>query len=60
MRAARRLREGRAKPIDYVARSLFLLGEFDADMREPYAVLEGLLLEDVKELCDEIKFYKVG
>jgi hypothetical protein len=60
VRAARRLREGRSKPIDHVARSLFLQGEFDADMSEPYAVLEGLPLDDVKELCDEIKFYKVG
>lgn len=53
-RAEQRLREGRAKPIDVLAANLFLSTEFDPSVAAPYAVFEGLQLNDVRDLTDDI------
>ena len=58
-RAQQRMREGRAKPIDALAINLFLMEEFDVNMTAPYSVFIGLTLDDVEELCDDIKGYQV-
>ncbi|EIE19628.1 hypothetical protein COCSUDRAFT_67727 [Coccomyxa subellipsoidea C-169] len=57
-RAQQRMREGRAKPIDALAINLFLMEEFDVNMTAPYSVFIGLTLDDVEELCDDIKGYQ--
>lgn len=58
-RAQQRMREGRAKPIDALAINLFLMEEFDVNMTAPYSVFIGLALDEVEELCDDIKGYQV-
>ena len=98
VRAARRLAQGRAKPVDLLAKELYSLaaGEQDGDdsseedseeeewgaglerdgggrsgpesrrrqrggdaLTQPYQVFQGLLLEDLRELHDDIKGFKV-
>lgn len=79
IRAARRIAEGRAKPIDIITKDLFNLGGWEDDdddedddgygrrrnggnggLTEPYKVFEGLLLEDLQDLYDDIRAYKVS
>lgn len=55
VRAARRLREARPKAIDHIARHLFLLTDFGGDMSEPCSVFEGLQVEELRELYDDIR-----
>ena len=38
MRSEIRLKEGRAKPIDVLARNLSLTGDFDIEVNEPYKI----------------------
>ncbi len=54
-RAEQRLREGRAKPVDVLAANLFLSAEFDPSVTAPYAVFDGLQLNDVRDLADDIR-----
>lgn len=58
-RAQQRMREGRAKPIDQLVVNLFLMEEFDAAMATPYSIFMGLSLQEVEELCDDIKGMQV-
>lgn len=55
VRAIRRLREGRPKVIDHIARYLFILDEVPGDLLDPTTVFDGLPLEDANELYDEIR-----
>jgi len=58
-RAEQRLREGRAKPVDVLAANLFLSAEFDPSVTAPYAVFDGLQLNDVRDLADDIRGMQV-
>ena len=42
-----------------IAKNLHLLDEFDFDMVDPWRFFAGLLYEDMANLADEIKEYKV-
>eukprot|EP00884_Botryococcus_braunii_P020423 jgi/Botrbrau1/7064/Bobra.0165s0087.1 len=57
-RSARRLREGRARPIDNLARNLHLVDEFGVEFEEPTAVLHGLTLADLQQLKQDILQYQ--
>ncbi|KAI8636344.1 mid region of cactin-domain-containing protein [Parasitella parasitica] len=65
-RAAIRIRDGRAKPIDILAMNLRLANEPDKveddvdleiDLDEPYAIFEDLSLADTDELHKDIQMY---
>lgn len=58
-KAERRLREGRPAPIDMIAKNLHLLDQFDFDLVDPWKFFTGLLLDDVRDLHDEIKEVRV-
>lgn len=53
------MREGRAKAIDQLVVNLFLMEDFDASLAKPYSVFMGLSLQEVEELCDDIKGMQV-
>ncbi|GAQ80274.1 hypothetical protein KFL_000500270 [Klebsormidium nitens] len=57
-RAEIRLREGRAKPIDILAKNLKLSDDFDVEIDEPYTVFQGLAVSDMEELQKEIRMYQ--
>lgn len=57
-RAEIRLREGRAKPIDILAKNLKLSDDFDVEIDEPYTVFQGLAVADMEELQGEIRMYQ--
>ncbi|KAI7904738.1 mid region of cactin-domain-containing protein [Cokeromyces recurvatus] len=65
-RAAIRIRDGRAKPIDILAMNLRLANEPDKvedevdleiDLDEPYTIFENLSYEDTKELHEDIQMH---
>jgi Conserved mid region of cactin len=58
-RSARRLREGRGRPIDSLARNLHLVDEFGVEFSEPTAVLQGLTLANLQQLKQDILQYQV-
>lgn len=58
VRAIRRFKEGRPKPIDIITQNLYMLDEFDMDMREPYRMFDNLLMDEVQELYDDVIFYR--
>ncbi|EDQ86710.1 uncharacterized protein MONBRDRAFT_28043 [Monosiga brevicollis MX1] len=58
LRSEIRLREGRAKPIDLLARYMRMAeDEVAFEMREPYHVLDMLTLEDTEDLEADIQVY---
>ena len=59
MRARQRLREGREKPSDVVAKDLHLAAEFDMESQEPYSVFAGLTLAEMRELHEDILLWQV-
>ena len=54
LRAGRRLREGRPRPIDNLVRTLHLASEYGVDADPPYATFDKLGLADLHELQDSI------
>lgn len=60
LRAARRLREGRVKPIDNLVRTLHLASEYGVDPDPPYATFDKLGLMDLHELQDSIHLLQVN
>ena len=60
LRAARRLREGRARPIDQLVRLLHLADEFGVAPDAPHLVFDKLGLADARELEDAIEQLQVG
>lgn len=52
-----RLREGRVKPIDILAKNLDCADDFDIEINEPYMVFKGLTVREMEELRDDIKMY---
>ncbi|KAL3227880.1 hypothetical protein MRX96_003831 [Rhipicephalus microplus] len=58
LRSKIRIEDGRAKPIDLLARYISAEGEdFGVDMLEPYIYLNGLTMEDLEDLQEDIKVY---
>lgn len=59
LRSHIRIQEGRAKPIDLLAKYISAEDEVDAvEMHEPYTYLNGLLTKDLEDLVEDIKVYK--
>ena len=54
LRASRRLREGRPRPVDTLVRTLHLAQDFGVDPDPPYAAFEKLGLLDLRDLQDNI------
>lgn len=59
MRSTQRLREGRAKASDVVAKDLHLAAIFDMEAAAPYAVFAGLTLMEIRELHEDIQLWQV-
>lgn len=59
LRSHIRIQEGRAKPIDLLAKYINTEEEVDAvEMHEPYTYLNGLQTKDLEDLVEDIKVYK--
>lgn len=59
LRPLLRIQQGRAKPIDLLAKYISAEGENDAlEMHEPYTYLRGLNVKDLEDLIEDIKVYK--
>ncbi|KAG6464074.1 hypothetical protein O3G_MSEX014258 [Manduca sexta] len=59
LRSAIRIRDGRAKPIDLLAWYVSSEECVDAlEMHEPYTYLNGLQMQDLEDLLEDIKVYK--
>lgn len=59
MRSKIRIQDGRAKPIDLLAKYISAEEEVDAvEMHEPYTYLHGLSCQDLEDLVEDIKVYK--
>ncbi|PNF41374.1 Cactin [Cryptotermes secundus] len=59
LRSCIRIQDGRAKPIDLLAKYISAEGEVDAvEMHEPYTYLNGLTIKDLEDLIEDIKVYK--
>jgi hypothetical protein len=61
LRSCIRIQDGRAKPIDLLAKyvSVSVEGGVDAvEMHEPYTYLSGLTIKDLEDLIEDIKVYR--
>ncbi|ENN71807.1 cactin [Dendroctonus ponderosae] len=59
LRSHIRIQDGRAKPIDLLAKYISAEEEVDAvEMHEPYTYLNGLQIKDLEDLVEDIKVYK--
>lgn len=59
LRSKIRIQDGRAKPIDLLAKYISAEEEVDAvEMHEPYTYLNGLTTKDLEDLIEDIKVYK--
>ncbi|XP_011696940.1 PREDICTED: cactin [Wasmannia auropunctata] len=59
LRSRIRIQDGRAKPIDLLAKYISAEEEVDAvEMHEPYTYLRGLNVKDLEDLIEDIKVYK--
>ncbi|CAB3374237.1 Hypothetical predicted protein [Cloeon dipterum] len=59
LRSTIRIQEGRAKPIDLLAKYVHSEEDIDAvEMHEPYAYLNGLAIQDLEDLIEDIKVYR--
>ena len=59
LRSTIRIQDGRAKPIDLLAKYISAESEVDAvEMHEPYTYLNGLTTEDLEDLLEDIKVYQ--
>ncbi|XP_075215612.1 LOW QUALITY PROTEIN: cactin, spliceosome C complex subunit [Lycorma delicatula] len=58
LRSRIRIQDGRAKPIDLLAKYISTEEEVDAvEMHEPYTYLNGLMVKDLEDLIEDIKVY---
>ncbi|KAG0466213.1 hypothetical protein HPP92_017793 [Vanilla planifolia] len=57
VRSQIRIRDGRVKPIDVLAKNLNCTDDFDIEINEPYVVFKGLTVREMEELRDDIKMY---
>ena len=59
LRSSIRIQDGRAKPIDLLAKYISAEDDVDmVDMHEPYTYLNGLTIEDLEDLLVDIKVYQ--
>jgi len=59
LRSSIRIGDGRAKPIDLLAKYISAEDEVDAvEMHEPYTYLNGLTTTDLEDLLEDIKVYQ--
>jgi len=59
LRSKIRIQDGRAKPIDLLAKYISAEEEVDAvEMHEPYTYLHGLSIKDLEDVIEDIKVYK--
>lgn len=59
LRSCIRMQDGRAKPIDLLAKYISSEEDVDAvEMHEPYTYLNGLATQDLEDLIEDIKVYK--
>ncbi|KAL1517385.1 hypothetical protein ABEB36_001154 [Hypothenemus hampei] len=59
LRSHIRIQDGRAKPIDLLAKYISAEEEVDAvEMHEPYTYLNGLQIKDLEDLVEDIEVYK--
>ena len=58
-RATQRLREGREKPIDLLARDLMLGDTFPVGDAPPYLIFDDMPLSEVNDIREEILEYQV-
>merc|ERR1719153_1846894 len=59
LRSSIRIQDGRAKPIDLLAKYISAEDDVDmVDMHEPYTYLNGLSIEDLEDLLVDIKVYQ--
>ena len=59
LRSTIRIQDGRAKPIDLLAKYISGESEVDAvEMHEPYTYLNGLTTGDLEDLLEDIKVYQ--
>eukprot|EP00090_Calanus_glacialis_P009333 TRINITY_DN17717_c0_g1_i1.p1 TRINITY_DN17717_c0_g1~~TRINITY_DN17717_c0_g1_i1.p1 ORF type:complete len:739 (+),score=272.19 TRINITY_DN17717_c0_g1_i1:35-2251(+) len=59
LRSSIRISDGRAKPIDLLAKYISAEDEVDAvEMHEPYTYLNGLTTTDLEDLLEDIKVYQ--
>lgn len=59
LRSHIRMQDGRAKPIDLLAKYISSEEDVDAvEMHEPYTYLNGLATQDLEDLIEDIKVYK--
>ncbi|KAF5291323.1 hypothetical protein FQA39_LY03474 [Lamprigera yunnana] len=59
LRSHIRIQDGRAKPIDLLAKYISAEEEVDAvEMHEPYTYLNGLHIKDLEDLIEDIKVYQ--
>ncbi|XP_043277758.1 LOW QUALITY PROTEIN: uncharacterized protein cactin [Venturia canescens] len=59
LRSRIRIQDGRAKPIDLLAKYISAEEEVDAvEMHEPYTYLRGLNVKDLEDLIEDINVYK--
>ncbi|XP_044265540.1 cactin isoform X1 [Tribolium madens] len=59
LRSHIRIQDGRAKPIDLLAKYISAEEEVDAvEMHEPYTYLNGLHIKDLEDLVEDIKVYE--
>lgn len=59
-RASQRLREGREKPIDLLARDILLADSFPCGRDPPYMMFAAMPLSEVKDIREEIVEYQVS
>ncbi|XKL67538.1 hypothetical protein PGB90_003029 [Kerria lacca] len=58
LRSQIRIQDGRAKPIDLLAKYISAEDDVDAiEMHEPYTYLNGLSIKDLEDLVEDIKVY---
>jgi len=59
LRSSIRISDGRAKPIDLLAKYISAEGEVDTvEMHEPYTYLNGLSITDLEDLLEDITVYQ--
>eukprot|EP00208_Stichococcus_sp_RCC1054_P002856 CAMPEP_0206140744 /NCGR_PEP_ID=MMETSP1473-20131121/10524_1 /ASSEMBLY_ACC=CAM_ASM_001109 /TAXON_ID=1461547 /ORGANISM="Stichococcus sp, Strain RCC1054" /LENGTH=711 /DNA_ID=CAMNT_0053535011 /DNA_START=336 /DNA_END=2471 /DNA_ORIENTATION=+ len=58
-RTRQRLAEGRPKPVDIIVQTLYFPDEFEADAdADPYTVMRGLTLAELRELRADVEDYQ--
>ena len=61
MRTRQRLSEGRAKPVDVIVQTLYFPDDFEAEAgADPYTVMRGLTLAELRDLRADVEDYQVA